>query len=189
MALPTKMTTSDFEAYEAGPYEVTLKALELDTDTEYQTDLRYQSAVFHWDMGDGEEFRERFVKVSLNPRSKFFNRVSALLGRPLTEDDDVEWELNEFAIKDADLDEYRGKQDTDPDSSVIADRYVKTGENRTGIQGKVDTLAINGGNIIAGPACILTLEVNDKGYNRAGASAASAIPVKKAARKKPAGAP
>lgn len=185
--LPTTINDAngEYEAIEPGTYEVQLKSIDLEISTEYKSDLRYQSAVLTWDV-DGEEFREKFVKVSLHEKSKFFNRISSLLGRDLTPTDQVAWSVSPQATTNNTIDTYYKADKDEPENNAKKGDWVKTGEKASGVTGHLDDLLINGESIL-GRSCLLVLEVNDSGYNRAKAPAGSPLP--KARRPKPVGAP
>jgi hypothetical protein len=208
MALPTsKQTTSggEFTPFDPGTYQVALKRIDLDIFKEYETDsfnngdgLRYQGCTFVWDI-DGDEYRERFVKVSTNERAKFFNRVSALLGRDLTDDDQLDWQINPRATTNAEFDSYfrpndhvyeaedgneRGTYKVEeakvdeggkPVIKYENGKWVHRGHENDGISGALDDLKINGESLY-GKACFLVLKVNKKGYNACDAGAASPLP-------------
>jgi hypothetical protein len=179
MGLPTsKQINQDYATFEAGAYNAVLKGMNLDIYQEYQSDMRYQGVELSYDI-DGETFVEKFLRVSTNERANFYNRVSSLLGRNLSETDVIEWQLNPGAEKNLTVDKYKREE---------GNVFTKSGEAKDGIRGKVDALVINGENMIGKP-CILNLKLNDKGYPRV----ENTTPVPKARPKPnsavPAGAP
>jgi hypothetical protein len=224
MGLPTSKQekSSEFVPFEEGTYKVSLKKIDLDICSEYKTEnfnngkgLRYQSATLTWDI-DGDEYREQFVKVSTNEKAKFYNRICALLGRDLTSEDQLGWELGKNSNTNAEYDDYfKPDQDiyakqsggtttdlkeaelTEPDaegkqSPIIVHKkkeWVLKGQHRDGVIGYVTDLTVNGETLL-GKECLLVLKVNEKGYNRADAGAASPLPKQGQQRRgKPVGAP
>lgn len=183
MALPTTKPETEFESFEPGNYTATLKSARLLISTEYQTDLRYQAIELIWDI-DGDEFSEgTFTKVSLNERSKFYNRVNALMGG--TFEQITEWKLAQGANEEEVLDQYRRDKDTQ--------EFERTGpETLDGVSGTLEGIIVDGENII-GKTCLLNLELKDNGYNRATAGAATPLPKagggKRGKAAAPAGAP
>lgn len=193
MGLPTskQVSNSEFTPIDAGVYTVTLKSIGLDIYKEYQSEgfnngdgLRYQGCTLFWDV-DGEEYREMFVKVSMNERAKFYNRMSALFGKDIGEDDDMQWTLDEKARQNAEYDNYFKASKNDDDGKYEAGDFVHKGHEHDGIVGLVKSLSVNETELI-GKSCLLNLKLNAKGYNRADAGAASPLPK---ARKRPEGAP
>lgn len=192
MALPTSKQKNEFTPIEPDNYEVGFKRLVLTTEKEFQTEafnngegLRFQAAEFTWDV-DGEEWTERFVKVSTNENAKFYNRITAVFGRKLTEEDVIAWGVNDAAQKNLPLDDYYKAPEDDPENDIKKGQWVHKGESFTGIEGPVDSLTINGEELI-GKRCLLQIDVNDKGYNRAKAQAAAPLP--KRSKPQPAQAP
>lgn len=182
MPLPTGKQTSDITKIEEGNYQSRLKGITLQVEKEYQTEafndgegLCYQACTLIWDV-DGEEFWDKFVRVSLNEQAKLYNRLAALLGRDLTEEDQVEWKVNKEAEKNIALDKYYKANRDDPEQGIKRGQWVITGEPEyDGIEGNVDDLLINGESVI-GKECLLQIGVNAKGYNKADSSAAKPLP-------------
>lgn len=200
MALPTskQQASGEYTPLDAGTYQAALRKIRLEVCTEFNTGsfnggegLRFQGATLEWGIED-DTFTERFVKVSTNERAKFFNRISALLGRDLTEDDEITWKINPAARRDATLDNYfKASEDSDETGDDGEPKFKKgdwvlKGHSQDGVIGDLDDLLINGESII-GRECLLVVKVNDKGYNRAEAGAASPLP--KTRRPKPQGMP
>lgn len=188
MALPTGKQTSEFQAIEPGTYHATLKRASLSTEKEFKSDafndgegLKYQAINLTWDV-DGEEWTERFIKVSLHENAKLFNRLSALLGRKINDTDQVDWGINPQAKKGLWIDDYYRAKEDDAEKGVKKDQLVHLDQKAEGIEGALDSIQINGEELI-GRTCLLTLDVNDKGYNRATAGAANPLPKRGAGRR------
>jgi len=190
MALPTGKQESNFQAIEEGNYHASLKAITLQVDSEYETKdkfndgdgLCYQAGTMVWNV-DGEEFEDRFIRISTNEQAKFYNRLSALIGRELTETDKIEWKINKKADTKIALDQYYRAGKDDPANSIHKGQWVVTSDEPLyeGIEGTVDDLLINGESVI-GRECLLQLGKNKKGYNVADSTAASPLP-KRATRR------
>jgi hypothetical protein len=189
MALPTGKQESNIKAIEEGNYHSRLKAITLQVEVEYESKqfndgegLAYQGCTFVWDV-DGEEYQDRFIRVSTNPQAKFTNRLEGLLGRALTETDVLEWKIAKGAQTNYALDQYYKASKDDPANGIRKGEYVVTNEqpNYDGIEGAVQDLLVNGESIL-GRECLLELGVNKKGYNVADSSAASPLP-KRATRR------
>lgn len=192
MALPTGKQTSqgDFTPIEEGTYEVALKRASLSVESEYDTQafnngdgLQYQAINLTWDV-DGEEWTERFIKVSLHERSKLFNRLSALFGRKIADGDLVDWGVSPEAEHGVTVDSYYKAKEDDPEKGVKKGQWVHTGHSNDGIEGALESIRVNGEELI-GKRCLLAIDVNDKGYNRAAAGAASPLPRRAARRVEP----
>jgi hypothetical protein len=151
----TKQTNTEYEVLDAGTYQATLKSLDLEINQEYQSTLRYQGIQFTWDI-DGSTIVEKFVRVSMNERATFYKRASSLFGRPITEEDSLEWKLSPKANVGLTIDKYKKAEDK---------TFTHLGELDEGIHGHVDDLLINGESVL-GKQCFLNLKVNDAGYNR-----------------------
>lgn len=201
MALPSSKQDNDFTPIEAGNYEARLTALFLAPATEYMTKdtfnegegLRFQAAELTWDFGDGITWTEKFVKVSTNEKAKFYNRLCALLGRELTAEDEIGWDLAPDIKRNLPLDDYFKPDKDDPEKGHVKGKWFVAGDTKyEGYEGNVIALKVNGENLI-GKSCMLELGVNAKGYNTAKAGAATTLPKKPAPRKPatsaPAGAP
>lgn len=217
MALPTskKSSTGDYTPLEAGTYEATLRRIDLDIQQEFETaklndgdGFRFQGCAMIWDI-EGEEYRDKFIKVSLNERAKFFNRVSALLGRKVEDDTDTfEWNLSADAVTDAEYDDYfkasnsdfyehaeqgrfgtykfeeaRMGDDGKPVVKVKKGDYLHLKRQQDGVLGSLESFIINGEDMY-GKSCLLVLEVNGQ-FNKSGAGAASPLPRKQGRRPQP----
>lgn len=189
MALPTSKQEGSFEAFDEGTYEVTLKGIYLSPEKAYQSDafnngdgLRYQGGALAYDV-DGTEWTERFVRISTAGNAKFFNRLSALLGRDLTTDDQIEWKLADDAQENLPIDDYYQLDKDDPELGKKG-TYIHKETTYTGVKGGVLSLKVNGEEII-GRSCFLKIDKKPNGYNAAKAGAASPLP-KKSNRSKPA---
>lgn len=181
MALPTGKQTSDFESIEPGTYEVTFISATLSPETEYQSEafndgegLKYQAINMTYDV-DGEEWTERFVKVSLHENAKLYNRLSALYGQKISETDTVEWGVADGAETNLAIDNYYKAKEADPAKNIKKDDLVQIDYSYDGIKGDLESIKINDVELI-GRTCLLALDVNSSGYNRAKAGAASALP-------------
>ena len=134
------------------------------------------------------------MEVTTREGSPFYNRLTALLGRDLTAEDEIGWDLAEDAKHNLPIDDYFKPSKDDPEKGYVKGKYhVFASGKYEGVEGNVVALTINGENLI-GKRCMLNITINDKGYNRADAQAATALPKKPATRKPqpaeaPAGAP
>jgi len=190
MALPTSKQENTFETIDPGNYEVRLKGLYLDTAKEYMTDdlndgegLRFQAAEFTWDFGDELTWTEKFVKVSTNEKAKFYNRICALLGRELTAEDKIGWDVAPDAARNLPLDAYFKPDEDDAEKGHVKGKWFISGDTTfDGVKGNVLALTINDENLI-GKSCMLELGVNKKNYNNAKAAAATTLPKKPTPRK------
>lgn len=146
MALPTGKQTSKGgnTPREAGVYHAQLKGIYLETNKEFKSEafndgegLRFQACRVHWDI-DGENYTERFVRLSTGENSTFYNRIAALLGRDLVaadegkgiEGDLIDWDVATDAVRNLALDQdddgratyFRAKEDIllkDTDGNTI----------------------------------------------------------------------
>lgn len=193
MALPTSKQKTEFTPIEAGNYQAKLKGFYLDTAKEYMTDdlndgdgLRFQAAELTWDFGDDLTWTEKFVKVSTNEKAKFYNRICALLGRELTAEDVIGWEIASDAQQNLPLDNYFKPDEDDAEKGHTKGKWFIAGDTKyEGVKGGVTALTINGENLI-GKSCMLELGINKSGYNSAKAAAATTLPKKPTSRKAPA---
>lgn len=181
MALPSGKQESKYETIEPGNYPATLKMANLNVAKEFDSDqfnngegLIYQAIELTWDV-DGTDWTEKFIKVSMHEKAKLYNRFSALLGRKITEADEIHWGVAKEAETDKDLDEYYKAQANDPAEAIKKGDWVWTGSSTDGIVGAVHSIKVNDTELI-GATCLLELDINKGGYNRAAASAASALP-------------
>lgn len=190
MALPTSKQEGSFEAFDEGTYEVGLKGIYLELNTEFESSsfnngegLRFQGSAITWDV-DGTDWTERFVRLSTAGNAKFFNRLSALLGRDLTVDDKIEWGLAEDAQKNHPIDQYYQLKEDDPELGKKGTYVLKSDEpDYSGVVGNVTSLKVNGEEML-GRSCFLKIDKKANGYNAAKAGAASPLP-KKSNRSKP----
>lgn len=186
--LPTSKQEAAFEAFDEGTYEVTLKTLYLNPERAYQSDafndgdgLRYQGISLTYDI-DGTEWTERFVRVSTAGNAKFFNRLSALLGRDLTEADTITWGLADDAETNNPIDDYYQLDKDDPELGKKG-TYIHKETKFDGVKGGVISLKVNGDEML-GRSCLLKIDKKSNGYNAAKQGAASPLP-KKATRSNP----
>jgi len=147
-----------------GTHPAILTSANLHVATEYQNPARYQAIELRWVVDEmPDAFAERFVRVTLHERGTLANRISALLGRPLTPDDRIDWVLASNAIKDAEVDVYDR-------NTLVIERT-----DRTGVSGALDDLRVNGESLI-GQACLLTITTNADGWPRCVANGAVPMP-------------
>lgn len=193
MALPSSKQESTFEAFDEGTYEVTVTALTLSIERAYQSDhfnngdgLRYQGISITYDV-DGTEWIERFVRVSTAGNAKFFNRLSALLGRDLTTDDRITWDLAKDVKENLPIDEYYQLDKDDPELGKKG-TYIHKETTFTGVEGNVTGLKVNGEEMI-GRSCLLKIDKKANGYNAAKQGAATPLPKKSTRKPQPMEAP
>lgn len=189
-ALPSGKQASTIQAMEEGNYQARLKAITLQVDSEFDTKEKYndgdglcfQGGTMVWDV-DGEEFQDRYIRISTNERAKFFNRLSALIGRDINDTDVLEWKINKKAETKIALDQYYKASKDDPATGVKKGQWVITDDEPLyeGIEGLVDDLLVNGESLL-GRECLLQIGKNKNGYNIADSSAAAALP-KRASRR------
>lgn len=174
---------------EPGNYEGKLKALNLTTSTEYNTEtefnngdgLRYQTIELTWDI-DGIELVEKFVRVSTDDRANLYKRISALIGRDLNDKDVLDWGVNPNAETNHPLDQYKKAREDDPENNIKKGQFVITNDQPKyeGIIGAVDYLKVNGEDLI-GKSCLVNIIINKNNYNRV----ESTTPLPKSTRSKP----
>lgn len=192
MALPrSKQVSSNTPPItEPGNYEATLKALNLNTAKEFDTDhfnngdgLRFQAIELTWDI-DGVELTEKFVRVSTDERAKLYNRMTALLGRELTEEDEIDWGVAEEAEQNHPLDVYYKAREDDDELGVKKGQFVLKEEEPkyNGIVGALQHLKVSGENLI-GKSCLLDIIINKNNYNRV--KAATPLPKSRARKPQP----
>ena len=161
--LPTTMQPKP-KALPAATHVATFLGARLHVATEYQSDCRYQAVELSWSIeGSSKPFVERFVRVTLHPKGTLYNRISALIGRDLTEDDVIDWIVADDAQVDAQVDVY------DRDTLEVMDT------EDTGVVGELDDLTVNGSTVLGLP-CLLKLTISGNGYNRCDSSGASPLP-------------
>ena len=145
----------------AGTYPATLTSAKLHINREYQSDCRYQAIALTWSIeGSRDAFVEKFVRLTLHERGTLANRLAALLGRPLTKDDAIDWRLADDAQTDAEIDRY------DKDLLIVE------ATERVGVVGDLEQLLINGEPMI-GRSCMLSVTLTADGWNRCSANGAS----------------
>ena len=168
--------TNRFEG-EPGTYIFTLKEIIVDEGHEYDDhDKKFPQARFVWEDADGDTFSDSFVRVPLgfrlNDKAKWTNRLSALVGRPLTDEDAGKLLL--------DLGDDVSSYD---DLCALVAETLDTGR---GAFARVTELTFEGQSLF-GRQAQLTLGMNAKGYNTCAAAGASPLP--SAGGKKKKGAP
>ena len=133
----------------------------------------FPQARFVWEDEDGDRFSDSFIKIPLgfrlNSKAKWTNRLSALVGRPLTDDD-----AHLLSI------------DLGPDINSYDDLAEAVDEvTDSGRPAFVRVVALDyGGESLIGREAMLTLGVNARGYNTCGASGAAPIPTGGGKKKK-----
>lgn len=168
MQSSTGAGSSDTNRFEGDPgtYVFTLKEIIIDEGSDYEDRTKkYPQARLVWEDGDGDTFSDSFVKIPLgfrlNDKAKWTNRLSALVGRPLTDED-----ASKVSI------------DLGPDIGSYDDLCAAVGEKTDSGNGaflRVLALTFNGETLF-GRAAQLTLGVNAKGYNTCAAAGASPLP-------------
>lgn len=157
--------TTRFEG-DPGTYTFGLKEIIIDEGHEYDNhDKKFPQARFVWEDADGDTFSDSFIRVPLgfrlNDKAKWTNRLSALVGRPLTDEDAPRLLL--------DLGEDVGSYD---DLAALVGEMLDTGR---GAFIRVTALTFEGQTLF-GRQAQLNLGVNAKGYNTCAAAGASPVP-------------
>lgn len=157
--------TNRFEG-DPGTYIFTLKEIVIDEGSDFEDrSKKFPQARFVWEDGDGDTFSDSFVRVPLgfrlNDKAKWTNRLSALVGRPLTDEDASKLLL--------DLGEDVGSYD---DLAALVGETLDTGR---GAFIRVTELSFEGQTLF-GRQAQLNLGVNAKGYNTCAAAGASPVP-------------
>lgn len=93
----SKGGSTDSNQFEADPgtYQFRLVEIIIDEGSDYEDKTKkFPQAKFVWEDADGDRFYDSFNKVplglKLNEKAAWTNRLSALVGRPLTTDDRVQ---------------------------------------------------------------------------------------------------
>lgn len=169
--------SSDTNRFEGDPgtYIFSLKEIVVDEGSDFEDrNKKFPQARFVWEDADGDTFSDSFVRVplgfKLNDKAKWTNRLSALVGRPLTDDDAPKLSIT---FGDDEIGSY--DQLADAVSEVLD-------SGRTAFI-KVTALTFEGQTLFGRPAQ-LTLGVNAKGYNTCAAAGASPIPNSSGKKKK-----
>lgn len=176
---PGNSDTNRFEG-DPGTYIFALKEIIIDEGSDFDDrSKKYPQARFVWEDADGDTFSDSFIRIPLgfrlNDKAKWTNRLSALVGRPLTDDD--------AALISIDLGEDIGSYDD------LAAAVGEVNDNGRPAFLKVQALTFEGQTLF-GRQAQLTLGVNAKGYNTCAAAGASPIPTAGGKKKKaPAGEP
>ncbi|MDP9764901.1 hypothetical protein [Deinococcus enclensis] len=174
---PASTDTNRFEG-DPGTYKFKLAEIVIDQGSDFEDKTKtFPQARFVWEDEDGDRFSDSFVKIPLgfrlNSKAKFTNRLSALVGRPLTDED-----AHLLSI------------DLGPDINSyddLADAVAEVTDSGRPAFVRVVALDFDGQSLI-GREAMLTLGVNAKGYNTCGASGAAPIPTGAGKKKKaPAG--
>ena len=169
-------SSNDANRFEGDPGTYKFKLVEIIIDQGHDFEDRsktFPQARFVWEDEDGDRFSDSFIKIPLgfrlNSKAKWTNRLSALVGRPLTDDD--------AALISIDL---------GPDINSYDDLAAAVNEvNDNGRPAFVRVTALEfGGESLFGREAMLTLGVNAKGYNTCGASGAAPMPTGGGKKKK-----
>lgn len=165
-----------FEA-EPGTYVFTLKEIVIDQGSDFEDKSKtFPQARLVWEDADGDRFSDSFVRIpkgfQLNDKAKWTNRLSALLGRPLTDDD--------APLLTIDLGE--DIQNYDDLCDAVADKF----DNGRPAFLKVLALEFDGKSLI-GRQAQLNLGQNAKGYMTCAANGASPMPNAAGKKKKASG--
>lgn len=168
--------TNRFEG-DPGTYIFTLRDIVIDEGSDFDDKSKvFPQARMVWEDADGDTFSDSFIRIPLgfrlNDKAKWTNRLSALVGRPLTDDD--------AARVSIDLGDDIGSYD-----DLAAAVHEKTDSGR-GAFIKVAALEFDGQSLI-GRQAQLTLGVNAKGYNTCAAGGATPIPTGGGKKKKATG--
>ncbi|GGM39674.1 hypothetical protein GCM10008956_15150 [Deinococcus arenae] len=165
--------TNRFEG-DPGTYVFTLKEIIIDEGSDFDDKTKtFPQARLVWEDQDGDTFSDSFVRIPLgfrlNDKAKWTNRLSALVGRPLTDDDAA-----------------RVSIDLGPDIQSYDDLAAAVGEvTDSGRKAFLKVLALDfDGETLFGRAAQLTLGVNAKGYNTCAAAGASPMPTSGGKKKK-----
>ncbi|QLG11762.1 hypothetical protein HLB42_21660 (plasmid) [Deinococcus sp. D7000] len=171
MAIQMQSSTgpsSDTNRFEGDPgtYVFTLKEIIIDEGSDFEDrSKKYPQARLVWEDADGDTFSDSFVRIPLgfrlNDKAKWTNRLSALVGRPLTDEDAAKVSI-----------------DLGPDIGSYDDLCAAVGEtldNGRGAFLKVEALTFEGQTLF-GRQAQLTLGVNARGYNSCAAAGASPLP-------------
>lgn len=157
-----------------GTYIFALKEIIVDEGSEYEDkSKKYPQARFVWEDADGDTFSDSFIRIPLgfrlNDKAKWTNRLSALVGRPLTDED--------AARVSIDLgDDIQSYDD-------LADAVSEVTDSGRGAFLKVLALDFEGQSLF-GRQAQLTLGVNASGYNTCAAAGASPLPSSGGKKKK-----
>ena len=178
---PNKDKSGDTNRFEAEPgtYTFTLKEIIIDEGTDFDDkSIKFPQARFVWEDADGDKFSDSFVRVpkgfQLNDKAKWTNRLSALVGRPLTDDDAhlITLDLGE------DIDSY----------DVLCEAVAEKQDNGRSAFLKVLELKFDGQDLF-GRQAQLTLGLNAKGYHTCAAAGAAPMPSTAGKKKKAAPTP
>lgn len=170
---PASTDTNRFEG-DPGTYKFKLVEIVIDQGSDFEDKTKtFPQARFVWEDEDGDRFSDSFIKIPLgfrlNSKAKFTNRLSALVGRPLTDED-----AHLLSI------------DLGPDINSYDDLADAVGEvTDSGRPAFVRVVALDfDGQSLFGREAMLTLGVNAKGYNTCGASGAAPMPTGGGKKKK-----
>lgn len=160
-----------------GTYVFALTAIIIDEGSEFDDkSKKFPQARLIWEDADGDTFSDSFVRIPLgfrlNDKAKWTNRLSALVGRPLTDED-----AKRLSI---DLGDYILSYDD------LAAAVSEVGDNGRPAFIKVTALTFDGESLF-GRQAQMTLGVNAKGYNTCAAAGASPLPSAGGKKKKAAG--
>lgn len=169
-------TSGDTNRFEGDPgtYTFALKEIIIDQGTDFEDRSKtYPQARLVWEDSDGDTFSDSFIKIPLgfrlNDKAKWTNRLSALVGRPLTDED--------AARVSIDLGDDIGSYDD------LAAAVNEKNDNGSPVFIRVTALTYDGQSLF-GRQAQLTLGVNAKGYNTCAAAGATPIPSANGKKKK-----
>lgn len=165
---PSKGNEGSEDRFQADPgtYQFKLVEIVLDQGTDFDDkSIKFPQARLVWEDEDGDKYHDSFVRIpkgfQLNDKAKWTNRLSALVGRPLTDEDAMKFNL-----------------DLGEDINSYDDLCEAVGEKQD--NGRPVTLKVLAldyeGVTLFGRTALLTLGVNAKGYNTCGANGAAPLP-------------
>ena len=169
-------SSSDTNRFEGDPgtYVFSLKEIIIDEGSDFDNKSKtFPQARLVWEDADGDTFSDSFVRIPLgfrlNDKAKWTNRLSALVGRPLTDEDAARVSID----LGPDIQSY--------DDLAAAVAEVTDSGRKAFI--RVEALDFDGESLL-GRAAQLTLGVNAKGYNTCAAAGASPMPTAGGKKKK-----
>lgn len=158
-------TAGESARWEPGTTEFQLQSIEITETSNFEKTEKFPAARFVWADADNDVFYDSFVKIPLgfrlNDKAKFTNRLSALVGRPLKDEDAVRLRID------------LGDDILSYDDLAAA---VRGGTRQVVVHAL--EFAEDGVNFesLLGRKALLKLGVNDKGYNTCAAGDASPVP-------------
>lgn len=165
---PSKGNEGNEDRFQADPgtYQFTLVEIVIDQGTDFEDkSIKYPQARLVWEDADGDRYHDSFVKIpkgfQLNDKAKWTNRLAALVGRPLTDDDAMRFNL--------DLGEEINSYDE------LCQAVEEKQDNGRPVTLKVLALDFEDVSLF-GRQALLTLGTNAKGYNTCAANGAAPLP-------------